>query len=95
VERHPLFPNRTNVEFVRVISSEEIEVRFWERGVGRTLSSGTGSCAASIASALNGFTSRNVVVRTLGGVLKVHWLEDGSVSLTGGTQVIYEGHWLE
>jgi diaminopimelate epimerase len=95
IERHPLFPNRTNVEFVRVLSTSEIEVRFWERGVGRTLSSGTGSCAASVASALNGFTSRNITVSTLGGLLKVDWLNDDSVTLTGSADIVYQGRWLK
>jgi len=66
IERNPLFPNRTNVEFVRVISKKEIEVRYWERGVGKTMSSGTGSCGAVVACILNGFTRRTVKVRTFG-----------------------------
>jgi diaminopimelate epimerase len=94
IEDHPLFPNRTNVEFARRVSEDEIEVRFWERGVGRTLSSGTGSCGAAVAAALNGLTGRSVRVRTPGGVLRVDWREDNSVALTGPAEVIYEGRWL-
>ncbi len=94
LENHPAFPLRTNVEFVHVISREEIEVLFWERGVGRTLSSGTGSCGASIASMLNGYTERSIRVKTLGGILRVVWQEDYSVKLTGSAKVIYEGVWL-
>ena len=94
LEHHPAFPMRTNVEFARIISPQEIEVLFWERGVGRTLSSGTGSCGASVASMLNGFTKRQVIVRTAGGTLRVHWREDNVVMLTGSAEVIYEGHWL-
>jgi diaminopimelate epimerase len=95
LENHPAFPMRTNVEFVHVISRAEIEVLFWERGVGRTLSSGTGSCGASIASMLNGYTDRKVRVNTLGGVLQVVWQDDDSVKLTGSAEVIYDGVWVK
>lgn len=95
IEDHPAFPNRTNVEFVRVISRDEIEVRFWERGVGRTLSSGTGSCGAAVAASLNNLTGRSVHVLTQGGALRVDWREDDTVLLTGSAEVIYEGKWLQ
>ena len=91
IERHPLFPNRTNVEFVRVISRGEIEVRYWERGVGQTASSGTGSCGAVVASILNGYTGRRVRVRTLAGNLEVQWPKSGEASLTGPAEVIAHG----
>jgi diaminopimelate epimerase len=94
IEDHPTFPNRTNVEFARVVSSDEIEVRFWERGVGRTISSGTGSSAAAVAAALNGFTGRSIRVLTAGGALRVDWRDDDHVALTGPAEVIYEGRWL-
>ena len=61
---HPFFPHRTNVEFVRVINKQEIEVLFWERGVGETMSSGSGSCAAAVASMLKGLTANEVKVWT-------------------------------
>lgn len=91
IERHRCFPNRTNVEFVRIISREEIEVRFWERGVGVTQSSGTGSCGAVVASILNALTSRNVRVHTAAGELKVAWPEEGEVLLTGPVERIAKG----
>ena len=91
IERSPLFPNRTNVEFVRIISRKEIEVRYWERGVGKTLSSGTGSCGAVVACILNGFTGRTVKVRTLAGTLEVAWHEDMEVLLTGPAELIADG----
>ncbi|HYP29464.1 MAG TPA: diaminopimelate epimerase [Blastocatellia bacterium] len=94
IEDHPAFPNRTNVEFARVVSREEIEVMFWERGVGRTLSSGTGSCGAAVAAMLNGFTDRTVKVVTGGGTLRIKWRDDNRVALTGAAEVIYEGLWL-
>jgi diaminopimelate epimerase len=91
IERHKFFPNRTNVEFVKILSSKAIEVRYWERGVGKTMSSGTGSCAATVASILNGKSGRKVRVRTLAGTLDVEWPEGGEVSLTGPAQMIAEG----
>jgi diaminopimelate epimerase len=91
IERHPLFPNRTNVEFVKVISRKAIAVRFWERGVGHTMSSGTGSCAAAVASILNGLTERQVRVRTEAGFLQVAWPKNGEVTLTGPVERIAQG----
>ncbi|MEK6323423.1 MAG: diaminopimelate epimerase [Acidobacteriota bacterium] len=94
IEDHPIFPDRANVEFVRVNSRDEIEIRIWERGVGHTLSSGTGSCASAVAAALNGLTDRDVRVRTEGGTLRVDWRDDNRVMLTASAEVIYEGGWL-
>ena len=92
IERHPLFPNRTNVEFVRVLSRRQIEVRFWERGVGETASSGTGSSAAAVAAALNGLTQRKVRVTTAGGELRVDWTKSGEVFLTGPVRLVGGGY---
>jgi diaminopimelate epimerase len=91
IETNPLFPNRTNVEFVKVISRKEIAVRFWERGVGHTMSSGTGACAAVVASILNGLTDRQVRVRTEAGSLQVAWPEKGEIILTGPVERIGYG----
>ncbi|HUI43726.1 MAG TPA: diaminopimelate epimerase [Terriglobia bacterium] len=91
IERHRAFPNRTNVEFVRVLSTRAIEVRFWERGVGETASSGTGSSAAVVAAILNGRTGRDVVVRTPGGILKVQWSSSNEVFLTGPVRRVAAG----
>jgi diaminopimelate epimerase len=91
IETIPLFPNRTNVEFVKVISRNEIAVRFWERGVGHTMSSGTGSCAASVASILNGLAERRVRVRTEAGALEVAWPAHGEVTLTGPVERVGRG----
>jgi diaminopimelate epimerase len=91
IETNPLFPKRTNVEFVRVLTRNEIEVRFWERGAGHTMSSGTGSCAAVVASILNGLTERRVRVRTEAGSLQVAWPENGEVILTGPVERIAQG----
>ncbi len=91
IERMELFPNRTNVEFVRVLSRKEIEVRYWERGVGVTMSSGTGSCAAVVAAILNGRTGRKVQVKTLAGTLAVAWPKGGEVTLNGPAEFIADG----
>ncbi|HZG52477.1 MAG TPA: diaminopimelate epimerase [Pyrinomonadaceae bacterium] len=95
VESHPQFPLRTNVEFVRVRDRRTIEVRVYERGVGPTLSSGTGACAAAVASCLNERTDRRVGVEMEGGRLEVEWRDDGEVLLTGEAEVIYRGEWLK
>jgi diaminopimelate epimerase len=94
VENHPRFPERTNVIFVRVRDRANIEERLWERGVGETESSGTCSCAAVIASVINGFTDRQVNVHAPGGLLPIEWRDDGEVVLTGHAEVIYSGEWL-
>jgi diaminopimelate epimerase len=81
IEAHPFFPKRTNVSFVRVLDEHTIEVRFFERGVGPTLSSGTGSTGAAVAAILRGVAKSPVEVRTLAGNLDLRW--DDSVYLTG------------
>ena len=91
IETHPFFPNRTNVEFIRVVGQDEIEALFWERGVGETLASGTGSAAAAVASMLKGLTGRAVTVRTARGSLKVEWPEGGDVLQTGPAEVVFSG----
>jgi len=94
IEHNEHFPNRTNVEFVRLVSKDEIEVRFWERGVGHTMSSGTGSCAATVAAILNGLTDRRVRVRTEAGPLEVAWPQDGEVTLSGPAARVMSGNYL-
>ncbi len=91
IELNKRFPRRTNVEFVKVISQHEIEVRFWERGVGETMSSGTGSCGAVVACILNGLTARKVRVRTPAGNLEVDWPKNGGITLTGPVERIADG----
>jgi diaminopimelate epimerase len=95
IESHAAFPERTNVEFIRVIDRGRIEARVWERGAGETLSSGTGACAAAVASMVGGRTDRHVRVEMPGGLLEVLWREDGEVLLTGTAEVVYQGVWLK
>jgi diaminopimelate epimerase len=94
IEPHERFPEHTNVAFVRVGDRRSIEVRMWERGVGETLSSGTGACASAVAASLKGLTERRVHVETAGGNLEVEWRADGEVLLTGEAEVVYRGEWL-
>lgn len=94
IETHPAFPERTNVEFIRVLSRDEIEARFWERGVGETLASGTGACAAALAAMLNELTERKVRVIAAAGELIVEWRDDGNVIQTGEARAVYRGEWL-
>jgi diaminopimelate epimerase len=95
LERHPAFPNRTNVEFIHVVNDREIEVRFWERGVGYSNASGTGSCGATVASILNGKTNRKVTVHAKAGDLLVEWPENGRLKLTSSANIVAEGNYLE
>lgn len=93
IESHPFFPNRTNIEFIRVLSREVIDVLFWERGVGETLSSGSGSCAAAVASILKNLTERKVQVRTSMGYLTVEW-EKKKVYQSGPAEIVLKGTFL-
>ena len=95
LETHPAFPNRTNVEFIHVLNDREIEVRFWERGVGYSNASGTGSCGAAVASILNGKTGRRVTVHAKAGKLSVEWPEGGRLKLTSTANIVAEGNYLE
>lgn len=93
IEVHPCFPRRTNVEFVQVLDRSSLAVRFWERGVGKTLASGTGGCAAVVAACLNGVSDRAVQVHTPGGILQVHWREDNQLSLAGPARIVCQGRY--
>jgi len=93
IESHPFFPSKINIEFIRVLNRKEIEVLFWERGVGETLSCGSGSCAAAIASILKGQTDNKVDVRTAMGKLEVEWDND-TVYQSGPSEIVFEGDYL-
>jgi diaminopimelate epimerase len=93
LERHPSFPHGTNVEFVEVEAPDRVRILIWERGVGPTSSSGTGSCAALVAAASYGGASRDAEVIAPGGAQRVEWRADG-VYLTGWAEVLVEGEWL-
>ena len=92
IERHPSFPNRTNAEFVRVISPSEIRQRTWERGSGETLACGTGACAVAVAARLNGLTGPDVTIHLRGGDLRVEWAGgDAPVFMTGPAVEVFRG----
>jgi diaminopimelate epimerase len=90
IEHDPLFPERTNVEFVQVIDRTTLRMRVWERGGMITLACGSGACAAVVVAARRGLTGRTVTVRLDGGALDIDWREDG-VWMTGPAVLVYEG----
>jgi diaminopimelate epimerase len=90
IERHPLFPECTNVEFVQVLDRETIRMRVWERGAGVTLACGSGACAAAVVTARRGLTGRRVTVLLDGGALEIDWRDDG-VWMTGPTRHVFSG----
>ncbi|MFD1737766.1 diaminopimelate epimerase [Bacillus salitolerans] len=96
IEKDPRFPESVNVEFVEVVSDNEIHFRVWERGSGVTQACGTGACAAVVASVLNNKTKRGVktMVHLAGGDLTIIWSEDGNVYMTGPAEVICSGEYL-
>jgi len=95
IEAHSFFPHHTNVSFVRVVDGHTIDVRFFERGVGPTLSSGTGSTGAAVAAFLRGLVKSPVTIQTLAGDLRLRW--DDSIYLTGPAEIIGTGdfYWKE
>ena len=90
---HATFPAGTNVEFAHVEAPDRVRILIWERGVGPTTSSGTGSSASAVAAAAHGGAARDVDVIAPGGTQRVEWRSDG-VYLTGWAEVILEGHWI-
>jgi len=90
IEHHKLFPKGVNVEFVRVIGRDELEMRVWERGVGETLACGTGACASVVAGNLLGKVDSRCVVHLLGGDLEVKY-EGDRLWMTGPVEMVYEG----
>ncbi|MBF9059443.1 diaminopimelate epimerase [Rhodobacterales bacterium HKCCSP123] len=90
VEHHPLFPERTNVQFAHVIGPDHLRMRVWERGTGITLASGSSSCAVAVAAARRGLTGRRVRITLDGGDIWIDWREDG-VWMTGPTAHVFSG----
>ena len=91
VETYKYFPNKTNVEFVQVMDKNNLKVKVWERGVGRTISCGTGACAASVCAILKKMVNNNVTVQLEGGRLHINYDFDGNIELTGGAEFCFEG----
>ncbi len=91
-EHHPMFPERTNTEFIQVFDEQEINMRVWERGSGETLACGTGACASVYACILNGKTKEEVTVHLLGGDLHIKYdKESGHLFMTGPAVTVFDG----
>ncbi|HWR58098.1 MAG TPA: diaminopimelate epimerase [Thermodesulfovibrionales bacterium] len=91
IESHPLFPRRTNVEFIEVSGPSEIVMRVWERGAGETMACGTGASAVAVACSITGLTARKVTVHLAGGDLAVEWAGDNHVYMTGPAVEVFTG----
>ena len=91
-EKHKLFPESVNTEFVEIIDRTHLRMRVWERGSGETMACGTGACATVVASVLNGFSDRKATVILNGGELSITWREDtGDVIMEGPAEICFEG----
>jgi diaminopimelate epimerase len=93
LQHHSEFPEGVNVELADVVTPERVRILIWERGVGPTLSSGTGSCASAIVASAYGGARRSVEVEAPGGAQRVEWTDDG-IWLTGWAEVVFEGRWV-
>jgi diaminopimelate epimerase len=90
-EHHPLFPARTNTEFLQVVRPDYIKMRVWERGAGITLACGTGACASLVAAVLNGKADRQATIELPGGPLQIEWAEDDRIFMTGPATRVFTG----
>ncbi|HVJ88048.1 MAG TPA: diaminopimelate epimerase [Caulifigura sp.] len=93
MEVHPVFPRKANIEFVKVISRTEFQMRVWERGSGETWACGTGTCASAVAGILTGQLDRKVLAHLKGGDLEIEWAENGDVFMTGPAVEVFSGDW--
>jgi len=91
IENHPMFPNRINVQFAKVISPTEVEAMIWERGAGWTLASGSSSCAVACTVVKHGLTERKLTVKMPGGNLAIEIDEDWQIRMTGEVREIGSG----
>ncbi|KKI98676.1 diaminopimelate epimerase [Prochlorothrix hollandica] len=94
-EHHPVFPQRTNTEFVEVVSRDYLKMRVWERGAGITLACGTGACASLVAAVLTDRADRRATLELPGGNLAIEWLEDTQhILMTGPASRVFAGTWV-
>jgi diaminopimelate epimerase len=93
IENHSILPERVNFEIARILTPTRIEARVWERGVGETLSCGTGACAIAVISRLKGYSGNNVDIILPGGELAVSWDGKGEVYLSGSVGEVFTGEW--
>ncbi|MFY9514975.1 MAG: diaminopimelate epimerase, partial [Dysgonamonadaceae bacterium] len=92
IENHPMFPQRTNVEFIEVIDRHTLKMRVWERGSGETLACGTGACASVVAGVINDYCDTRVTVQLKGGDLEIEWDKiHNQVYLTGDAHFVFKG----
>ena len=95
IEHHKIFPNRTNVEIVKVVSEDILEQRTWERGSGETLACGTGASAVTVVSYLINKTNEEITIKLKGGNVKVRWDKTSNqVFLNGPVEGVFKGEWL-
>lgn len=91
-EKHPIFPRKTNTEFIEVVDRKTLNMRVWERGAGETLACGTGACAAAVAAILNGYCDHKITTHLIGGDLEIEWDEQNNhVYMTGEAVTVFEG----
>jgi diaminopimelate epimerase len=90
-EYNSAFPQRTNTEFIEVVSRDYLKMRVWERGAGITLACGTGACASLVAAVLNGKSDRCCTIELPGGPLKIEWAEDDRIFMTGPAERVFSG----
>lgn len=95
-EKHPMFPDRINTEFVEIIDENTVKMRVWERGSDETLACGTGACAVVVASVLNNYCEKDkdITVKLLGGDLKIKYQADGFVYMTGTAEFVFDGTYI-
>lgn len=93
LEKHPMWPDRANIEFIEVLSPNHMRMRVWERGTGETLACGTGACASAAAAALTGRCQRDVTVSLRGGDLRIKWDADNHILMTGPAKEVFEGNY--
>lgn len=90
-EKHDRFPDRSNIEFARIVGKDEVEMRVWERGSGETQACGTGACATAVAAIMRGLTGNDVTVHLRGGDLRIRLNDRGHVLMTGPAVAVFEG----
>ena len=95
IENHPIFPNRINVQFAKVLSRDEVEILIWERGAGYTLASGSSSCAVAAVMVKKGLTDRKLDVKMAGGTLHIEIDEDWNIRMEGEVREIASGYLSE
>ena len=91
LERHPLFPDRVNVEFAQILSDNKVRMRVWKRGSGITMACGTGACATAVASAFTNRCGRKSSIVMDGGTLDIEWAADNHIYMTGPATKVFDG----